>query len=306
MKKELLWFVVGTLFCSYGFGQAPELPKMPKIKFTWANKYQPILDFEDGRQAQVLTQELPIETVSMNMELAESSCPVKLKSPRCRFEIPIKSQVFGLVWTKHPTDKSKLGKMVTYKSAYHENGQITFSEARDVLNSEDFQTESHIYSTPTVPEARKIKLICEDPNLIPSLFKSTEQFEILTWSAETNTENPETRVSENRSFQAAENIKFKKKNNTYVMESIGHHMGEQTVFAGQNLQWVFKGAKGEICEASFSTDLSALQTYVFGLLALDPDISKATPIQWSGNGFFLENIKTFIEDNLSITYGVVE
>ena len=284
-----------SLFCAFAHADNPKKPHSPKAQIKWLTPFHVVVDFEDGRQAQLLSEELPLIKSSVNLYMTESTCAgFRPQKKSCEFRIPLKLQLVALVWTKFPGDETKIGQAVMKRFVLSEsNGSFELGEPREIMIATDFATEDTVYSQSPVPEEMKWSLACEDQKLFQPIQKANPTLNVISLSAEINTTNPETEVDENRSEQSLEDVQFTWANGVYKLQSIGLGTKQSTVLAGQNLHWVVSPQENQVCELAFSNDFSKLAATASEFSGKVPNSKKSKPATWFGTASQLNN---FIEE----------
>lgn len=279
--------------------------KIPNYKVTTPTPYTVILDFDDGRQAQVLTEQIKkVPEVAVKLDLVESNCPrFKPTSKDCTITVLPRLQIMALVWTHYPEHPENVGRVVKIKR-YSSDPNGTFEEPEDVLLNLDIADEETIYKDSPHSEQEKWRLTCEDQNFFNSFLKQDKTLLVMSLSAELSLSNPETAQNENRGLKSLENVLMTSTSKGFVWQSIDSQAGFFTILAGQNLNFVVGQSIEKACEINFSNDLSAIAQTLTSLQDVPPNPSKLEVTTWLGFGS--RNFRTDLMGTFENKEGVLE
>lgn len=312
MGKKLFSLFI-TFLCCYSFAQTgAQRPHSPKAKITWITPYQAVIDFEDGRQARLLAEQVPMFSGNIKLDLVESTCQGFLPAQRsCAFVIPVRLQLVSFLWTRYPTDPTKIGKQIKKRTLKYTNYNpndpnpvFEFEEPEKLLNVVDFADESVTYRQAVVPDNEKWNLVCENKSLFSPIQRSAEKLEVMSLASEFNLPNPETQAAENRGFQSLQDVSFSANSLGYRLDSIATGTFDFSVIAGQAMHWVIATKQNKFCELSFSVDVSQLSSIVSGFQDRPPEYKKAVAPRWFGSTE-LRNLSKSLPETLNFD-GILE
>jgi hypothetical protein len=173
---------------------------------------QPVrIDFQDGRVAVLKSTTIDAANpLSVSFQVFDSLCSDH-RGMQCKYLTPYRSTWYFFTWEKNP-DASKINQPLRFKNSDNN----TSTEAGEIFESQSFMAGTESAFAPKLTAGMPTtKLVCDDFSWLPGESKVAPATAFIRrWDSEIMTENPETGVSENRTFTSAMNLQLSRVNDS--------------------------------------------------------------------------------------------
>jgi hypothetical protein len=255
-------------------GPTPTVEKFfgKPIVFKWDGQHEAVL--------KVSTMDSPL--LHMPAKVSESLCSSN-QGMICGFDFIARQKFYFLAWTKNP-DSSKIGDRV----------RVHFADRSPL--SKDIPLEATQILLGTEIYAPKLRsglpfpiLSCTDYSWLPSATpKAPTEVHVVEWDAEYMLRNPETYVNENRIFSGAMNVDLKQNSSgSLTVSNVGYltgiGLGSLGIGIGDVINLSIQQADGDICQASLTPNMGALQSSFDEFQKNRPDPRKEQTIYKNGD-----------------------
>ncbi len=244
-----------------------------------------IVDFMDGRRA-TLSRPSQTRIVDFNLdaEIVENTCVNNFKRVKCSYYVNLVDERLVNSWISHP-EKEKIGR-VLIDNRYDES-----NPSLDFFNIWMWEYKNLNYSlevfpinglTPWSNSFQKMLknpvLVCDDMSWTSATFgHNNGNIKIDEWTAESNEQNPETKLNENLMTRTYLDVDGKINKNAIEFTGYGFtpQVSEDAAVSGFSLGdvigWSFiKGNKS--CEVSLKIDRAALLAGLIEILTISKEL----------------------------------
>ncbi len=293
------------MIVSKAFGEIQlELPSQGLPKVSINNEGLLEIELPNSNKFTILYKsQLDPNILNMDAEIVNNSCEEQFVPVKCKFKTNTFVDRFALGWLSHEE------KGLINKPFNNDMDSGTFSETNIWFWENKFGAGDD-FVTVRVPNKSKPEIIinpelqCENISWIKPFLINSE-LKILEWTSEINTQNLETRVSENRASSAFFDVIGELKSDTITFKSLSHgvSMDVSSLLLGDILGWTIKSGN-KLCELSIKADFNLIFNNLINQLGNLESPDGFTPLKLSSSNiedidqsFRINGNQSIIEEN---------